>query len=293
MVLSFMMWFLVFCCVSAVAGVPVELKNGAASSASGNATTVDAVLQLNATGTKVGGSSSNTTHNETTTSPASKHPVLNESAETLADMHGHLGLDEGDILLAQDRNAVDSVWSGGVIPYVISPELAHRGSEIQAAFRMISGSTCIRFQPHAAEFNYLEIKDGNGCASFIGCRGGSQPVYFSESCSSGNLAHELLHALGLYHEHTRKDRDDYVTVNWPHISPSKKDNFKVKNGNTLNSPYDFGSILHYGPAYFSVDGGQTLEPKQSGVQIGQRKGLSQLDIQKLNILYNCGGSRKG
>lgn len=57
------------------------------------------------------------------------------------------------------------------------------------------------------------------CASFVGCRGGDQPVYFSSTCSVGNLCHELIHALGLHHEHTREDRDHYVTVQWQSIMP--------------------------------------------------------------------------
>lgn len=55
------------------------------------------------------------------------------------------------------------------------------------------------------------------CASFVGCQGGAQQLFFSSECTVGNLCHELLHALGLYHEHTREDRDKYVTVNWQNI----------------------------------------------------------------------------
>lgn len=40
---------------------------------------------------------------------------------------------------------------------------------------------------------------------------------FASECTVGNLCHELLHALGLYHEHTREDRDKYVIVNWQNI----------------------------------------------------------------------------
>lgn len=59
------------------------------------------------------------------------------------------------------------------------------------------------------------------CASPVGMSGGRQPMHFGPSCSVGNLAHELIHALGLYHEHTRQDRDDYVTINWSNIIKSK------------------------------------------------------------------------
>jgi hypothetical protein len=33
----------------------------------------------------------------------------------------------------------------------------------------------------------------------------------------GIVPHELLHALGFYHEHTGSDRDQYVKINWEYI----------------------------------------------------------------------------
>ncbi|XP_015228299.1 PREDICTED: zinc metalloproteinase nas-4-like [Cyprinodon variegatus] len=189
-------------------------------------------------------------------------------------------------MMMEDRNAVKSVWANGIVPYEISPNLG-RQAEIQEAFRMISGFTCIRFIPHTDELHYISIKDGKGCASFIGMTGGSQPVYFAQSCTTGNLAHELIHALGLYHEHTRNDRDEYISINWSSVIPSKKRNFKVKNGDTLNQPYDYDSIMHYGPSFFSADGNPTIVTHKKAQKIGQRIRLSPLDIKKLNILYKC------
>uniref|UniRef100_A0A3Q3WYK2 Metalloendopeptidase n=1 Tax=Mola mola TaxID=94237 RepID=A0A3Q3WYK2_MOLML len=119
----------------------------------------------------------------------------------------------------------------------------------------------------------------SSCASFVGCRGGAQKLYYSKSCSVGNLCHEIIHALGLHHEHTREDRDNYITVEWNNI---------MKHGNTLNLPYDLKSIMHYGQYFFSKDGSPTVLPKQNEAQMGQRRHLSELDIQKLNKLYHCG-----
>lgn len=124
----------------------------------------------------------------------------------------------------------------------------------------------------------LMCKLSSRCASFVGCRGGVQPIYLSDSCSVGNLCHEVIHTLGLHHEHTRVDRDRYITVQWQNILPGRastntssphdgnlhwgvcnfffffffglegnKNNFKVKRANTLNLPYDLSSIMHYGP----------------------------------------------
>ncbi|XP_041831250.1 high choriolytic enzyme 1-like isoform X2 [Melanotaenia boesemani] len=286
-----MAWLLVFSSLST--GVPVSPTNDTTTSSPGIVTTISVVgvtLPNTTTISNVSVTALNNTQNATNTTSAS--PVLTSTddgtAETLEELQKDDAM-EGDILLVDDRNAVNTLWSDGIVPYTISPELASRWMDIEAAFRMIMSVTCIRFVQHTNELNYIELKNGEGCASFVGCNGGAQPVYFGKTCSTGNLCHELLHALGLHHEHTRHDRDDYVIVNWESIVPDRQNNFKVKKGNTLNLPYDLESIMHYGFTFFSVDGGQTLQPREPGVEIGQRTRLTQLDAKKLNRLYHCGG----
>lgn len=51
----------------------------------------------------------------------------------------------------------------------------------------------------------------------MGCRGGSQPLFISTSCKVGNICHEVVHALGLHHEHARRDRDRHISINWGNI----------------------------------------------------------------------------
>ncbi|XP_073349454.1 hatching enzyme 1.2-like [Pagrus major] len=273
------MLLLVFVCVSTVGGVPINQTREADSHAT------------------VGGVALNNTHNATSPAPGLVSVVLDPpqlaSAETLEELHEDMIVQEGDILIPEDRNAVETLWSEATVPYTISDELAHRQSEIHAAFKMISDFTCISFIQRTTELNYLKFMTGNGCASFVGCRGGAQPLYFSSTCSVGNLCHELIHALGLYHEHTREDRDHYVTVQWQNIMPGRKNNFKVKHGNTLNLPYDLKSIMHYGSYFFSQDGSATVLAKQGEAQMGQRTHLSHLDIQRLNKLYHCDERMKG
>ncbi|CAJ1077933.1 low choriolytic enzyme-like isoform X1 [Xyrichtys novacula] len=233
---------------------------------------------------------SNDTHNATHQDPGKAVVKLNPqliNAETLEELQEDMIVQEGDILIPEDRNAVETLWLDAVVPYTISDELIYQTANIHAAFRMISDYTCIRFKPRTYEYNYLKFKNGNGCASFVGCRGGAQPVYYSRSCSVGNLCHEIIHALGLHHEHTRADRDQYISVQWGSIIPARKKNFKVKRGNTLNLPYDVNSIMHYGQYFFSADGGPTVLPRQRGVQMGQRTHLTHLDIQRINRLYHC------
>ncbi len=46
-------------------------------------------------------------------------------------------------------------------------------------------------------------------------------------------------------------------------------------------------MMHYGPKAFTTNGQPTIIPKQSGVDIGQREGFSEVDIRKVNKLYHC------
>ncbi|XP_053736616.1 hatching enzyme 1.2-like [Synchiropus splendidus] len=210
-------------------------------------------------------------------------------AETLAEMED-FPVEEGDILLQEERNAVSSIWQTTLVPYTISPQLAGLEWKIYTAMQMISDASCIRFKEHSNEANFLGFQGGAGCASYVGQIGGHQPVFISPACSVGNICHEVIHALGFHHEHTRRDRDQYIDVEWNNIVPKRKRHFKAKQGDTQNLPYDLNSIMHYGQYFFSKNGGQTLVAKVPGSMMGQRTHLSQLDMQRLNLLY-CGRGR--
>ena len=133
------------------------------------------------------------------------------------------------------------------------------------------------------------------CYSFVGRlsrRFQPQGVSLGTCCVySSVVIHELGHAEGFYHEHTRPDRDQYIDVIYDNIQRGFEDQFyKYRPGetDTLGLGYDLRSIMHYDKNTFSRDGSDTIRPKDSRLTVGNARQLSSLDIAKANRFYNCG-----
>jgi len=120
-----------------------------------------------------------------------------------------------------------------------------------------------------------------------------RPDASGASCMIPAIAqHEMMHCSGFYHEQSRTDRDDYVTILWDNITPGMSSNFDRCSSfdcETLGALYDYGSVMHYANNSFSKDPDHlaTIVTKQAGVEIGQRRGFSYIDIFKLNAYYGC------
>ncbi|XP_024154726.1 zinc metalloproteinase nas-4 isoform X1 [Oryzias melastigma] len=209
--------------------------------------------------------------------------------ETLEEMlNEDYALVEGDILLKNSRNVVGNRWPMLSIPYDISPEINGRTRDILAAMAMVSDHTCLSFhRRNDSQHDYIFFKIGHGCASYVGFRGGAQNVFVAPECSVGNIAHEILHTLGFQHEHTRMDREKYITILTQNIISGMENNFQTYNGETFNLQYDYASIMHYGRKFFSSNGEPTIVPNKDVEDMGQRTRLTPSDIQRVLLLYGC------
>ena len=61
----------------------------------------------------------------------------------------------------------------------------------------------------------------------------------------------------------------------------------------FNQTYDYESVMHYGAFDFAKNKSKpTIIALKKGTEIGQRKGFSEKDLIKINLLYNCNETRK-
>ncbi|MFH4983157.1 hypothetical protein AB6A40_009866 [Gnathostoma spinigerum] len=76
-----------------------------------------------------------------------------------------------------------------------------------------------------------------------------------------------MHAVGFFHEQSRADRDLYVEIIWKNVAPGADRQFEKYKQNVLNylgEPYDYSSIMHYGPYAFSANGHRTIRARRVG-----------------------------
>jgi astacin len=186
-----------------------------------------------------------------------------------------------------------ATWPNGIVPYVIDDGLSNTAANrIREAIQHWNNVQVVylveRTNANASAFpNYIHFINQNQCASWVGFQNtGPQSVYSGDNCSTGSMIHEIGHALGLLHEHTRPDRDNFVAVNWRNISSGKEHNFEILSDGLPLGDYDYGSIMHYGERFFSANGSPTLQPLTSiSTTIGQREAASQGDIESMALLY--------
>jgi astacin len=184
-------------------------------------------------------------------------------------------------------------WPNGEVPYMIDPDLPgpERVAEAIEHWEEYTGIRFIELTSANANLygNFISFEDLGGCFSAVGMQGGKQEISLGPGCSVGNAIHEIGHALGLWHEQSRNDRDQYVRIVYENIRPSARHNFDqyLNEGQDVGE-YDYYSIMHYSTAAFSKNEKATIEllkPGEPRKHVGQREGLSAKDIATVKAAY--------
>ncbi|XP_061173731.1 protein SpAN-like [Saccostrea echinata] len=193
------------------------------------------------------------------------------------------------------------LWPNGIVYYQLSSGLDQEAiTNIKAAMKLWEESTCLRFREYSqrsGSSDRIIFVPSQGCQSPVGRRGGPQEIMVGGYCkqSIGSISHEIAHSIGFYHEHSRPDRDDHVTIYTNNIKQGFEMDFKKIGVRSIEDiePYDISSVMHYGPTYMSKDGqSKTIVPRMKNLlnTMGQRDVLSFLDVKTANDLYKCSAS---
>ncbi|HEY8400016.1 MAG TPA: M12 family metallopeptidase [Cytophagaceae bacterium] len=227
---------------------------------------------------------------------------IGENEVVATEIDGHY-IFEGDILVSpepfveSENGRVTGVgrkssrWPNGVMPYVIGSSIsAAKKQRIMDAIAHWQAKTSIRFVQRTNQKDYAEFVNSSGCSSYIGMTGGRQTINIGDGCTTGNIIHEIGHALGLYHEQTRIDRDNHVIIHWDNIQSGHSHNFNKASSSSAfdNGSMDFGSIMMYGPYSWSKNNKPTITKRDGSTYSVQRNGLSAGDISIIGVMYGGG-----
>ncbi|XP_060598571.1 low choriolytic enzyme-like [Ruditapes philippinarum] len=168
---------------------------------------------------------------------------------------------------------------------------------IHRAIRIWEQFSCLHFYNDKQAYDRFVFQRGynNLCASRVGMHQGPQIITLGKNCFKPNIViHEIGHALGFYHEHTRWDRDKYIKIHYGNIEPGHNKDFveEEEENADFEYEYDYLSIMHYGQYFFSknVSGKlitiETTDPKFQS-RIGKVKHPSFQDYKTLNAMYKC------
>uniref|UniRef100_A0AAG5CZY9 Metalloendopeptidase n=1 Tax=Anopheles atroparvus TaxID=41427 RepID=A0AAG5CZY9_ANOAO len=217
---------------------------------------------------------------------------------------------EMDIMLqpARQRNGIsltaspNARWPNAIVPYVISSAFsaAERNTILQG-MQQFTANTCVRFVQRTTQTLYITIDNvETGCWSYVGRSATNtynQVNLQSPDCVDvGTVTHELMHAIGFYHEFTRPDRDTYVSIDRTALAREYQtqsffdDNYaKMADAEVVlyGRPYDYGSVMHYSKY---AAGASNTRPVMNNLQpwtgdFGNDNGLSAADIIDVNYMY--------
>jgi hypothetical protein len=233
---------------------------------------------------------------------------------------------------------VDAVlWDGAVLPYQIDASFGTNEVDIAnltMSMDTIANTTGVTFLKHTftAEMNasypsWVQIVNGGGCSSYVGVvnyadqiegKVGAQPLTLKGPTEAspgtcrrrGTMMHEFLHALGLWHQQSMKNRDQRLLIYEEKIRPDRfynwdkfensVDFFATKEDPEGTAVYTYSSLMHYRKTAFANVTGETvmvaIDTFENGSyainqantdSMGQRIKLDVTDAIEIQILYHC------
>nr|XP_022343628.1 uncharacterized protein LOC111136803 isoform X1 [Crassostrea virginica] len=192
-------------------------------------------------------------------------------------------------------------WPNRTIQYTIDyasfgTNQAAAESKIKSSLALMEAASCIHWE-EVTDLNYPYhhinfYGETSSCASYVGyTKQTSQTIWLAPGCLwTSVVLHEVLHAIGAWHEQERPDREGNIDVLFENIRPSTVGNFEWHHTH-LFGPYDLGSVLQYGLTSFAKEPGlptMTISDTELEYLVSNiKEDLSFYDKYRINQYYEC------
>ena len=178
---------------------------------------------------------------------------------------------------------------------------------IRKSFGQYGDYTCVKMvevSKNDTRFDHkLQVISGKGCYSYIGRHFEHQEISLGTDCEYGTYPiHEVMHALGFWHEHQRPDRNEHISIH-RNRTYLLDDQFKFAYSTEIwemyewepsGTDYDIHSITHYTSSMFSKDPDipvMTYPGTNDPLIIHNSRTFSPNDILDINFKYACNQTR--
>ncbi|VDO85825.1 unnamed protein product [Haemonchus placei] len=150
---------------------------------------------------------------------------INLTEEQLAALESELS--NGTTRQKRQASKTYAIWTNKKVFYYFDASLGEpMRALVKKTLAYLTARTCVTFVENATATNRVRVFRGDGCYSYVGMIGGEQDLSLADGCGTmGIVAHEFMHALGIFHMQSRHDRDSFITLDLTNVPVSLKVKF--------------------------------------------------------------------
>ena len=165
---------------------------------------------------------------------------------------------------------------------------------IEVGIQYWRDNTCLKFvklKSNQTVPNYVEFVSDSWSHSNVGMVGGRQEIAIQTLYGSDRhiVVHEIGHTIGMYHEHNRADRDQFLKIYWDNIDPKHVSDYQKYDGSegTEVAGLDINSMMIYGSYDNGIDKKLVMERRVDGAKFSRANNniLSSGDKASITAMY--------